>query len=153
MSRVNCEKVEVIESSSIPTADLRTTLNTLCDQIENGRIANMDMTIITMGLEPSEISVSTIQASAQIHPTDVLPTRITATSVQALGVDRDQLFDAYTTLCDTVQPFIVAVDHTPESKIALLRMGVSDCEIAMVPGGSVIAEDEETNEEEDEDEF
>ena len=153
MSRVNCETVGVIETPKISNEDLRTSLNALCDQIEDGRITNMDMTIITMAVDTREISVSSICASAQLHPTKVLPTRISATSVQAVGVDQDQLFDAYNLLCDTVQPLMLADDRSPNSKAALLRMGASDYEVVMVPRGNVIPDDAETIEEEDEDDF
>lgn len=152
MSRIGCKEARVIDSTWISNEDLRSTLNTLCDQIENGLITNMDMTLITMGLDTREITVSSIRSSAQRYPTKVLPNRITTTSAQAIGVDEDQLFSAYNLLCDTVQPLIYLDDRAPNSKAAMLQMGASEYPIAMVPNDEVVpdgTDDEEVMGEDD----
>lgn len=152
MSHVKCEQVELMNSGEISVEDLRLTFNTICNQIEDGRITNMDMTIISMGLDEREISVSYIQASASTDPIHVKPHLITASSVQALGVDRDRLFDAYAELCGTVQPFMYADDRAPNSRAAMLRMGSSEYEVVLATTDVVIPDDE-TEETEEEDDF
>lgn len=155
MSRVKCEKVELIESTSVTSEDLRSTLNALCDQIEDGRITNMDMTIITMGVDMRDISVSNIVSSAQLHPSKVLPNRISATSVQAVGVDQDQLFSAYNLLCSTVQPSMFNSLDDDGNKNAIMRMGSSDYEVVMTQIEIANTDEDEPaeHEEEVEDDF
>lgn len=141
MHHVDCKEARVIESTTTSNNDLRTTLNDLCDKIESGHITNMDMTIITMGVESREITVSSIRSSAQLHPTKILPNKLSTVTAQAIGVDEMQLFNAYNLLCGTIQPLIYSDNHKPNAKVAKLRMGASDYPFEMVPRNELGLED------------
>lgn len=131
MSKIECENVQVTNIDKLTVDELRLTFNTLCNRIESGLITNMDMSILTMSTTDRDITAASIMVSQQITDDNSLPPLITVSQIRAENVDRDYLFEAYNTLCETAR---MTMMHDDKNRGTLVVVGNAwDQAMAVIP--------------------